>query len=134
MVYHLIYLIWHNSSPLCMVNIFYRDVYLLYGIYQIHWLIDWLVFNANLSSISAISWRCIKYTNCSTTACKYTQVLLLSVLLRCVDSDYPLDIFKLFSHGTHFVCKRTREAAPLQHKTIFPYFLDQVFLPMAAKT
>ena len=41
MVYHLIYLIWHSSSPLCMVNIFYRDVYLLYGIYQIHWLIDW---------------------------------------------------------------------------------------------
>jgi hypothetical protein len=50
----------------------------------VHWFIDWLVFNANFSSISALSWKC-------------TYVLRLIVANVTIDETSLWAIYNLFS-------------------------------------
>jgi hypothetical protein len=72
------------------------------------WLIDWLVFNANISSISAISWHCylkLKSKTSCVTELKYDINLLSTVEKTCINrtSVWPAFVFGI--DRTMFVLK-----------------------------
>jgi hypothetical protein len=76
---HLLYIYIIFTPCLCMVYIVYRFDPVLFSqwkkmkfgyinLYEkVYWLIDWLVLNANISSISAILWGVQEYVNMNLT-------------------------------------------------------------------
>ena len=73
--------IWLNSV---VFNVCSKIWYEPWKLFMIDWLIDWLMFNANLSSISAIQWHCsccCGWLHCRPSQCIYLVTVFIARLL-----------------------------------------------------